>query len=158
MCIARARAPQAGDAEWLATRLRAADVAECLAAGHTDLRAELELGLARSLHAWCVEVDGEPAALFGVAPARSLLDTSGIPWLLGSDTFLRAQRAFIRHAPDYIDVMLRSFSHLLNYVHADNRASVRWLKRVGFALAPAAPYGPHGALFHRFEMHRHAAD
>lgn len=146
------RAPRAGDAEYLAPRLRRADVVECHAVGVTDLEQALRAGLERSVLAWVAEVDGEPVAALGVAPIDGLMGDRGAAWMLGTDLVTRHQWALMRLAPGYIERMLSAFSHLLNFVHADNHAAVRWLKRMGFTVHPAQPHGPHGALFHFFEM------
>ena len=90
--------------------------------------------------------------MFGVTPLDSLLGERGAPWALGTDLVTQHQRAFIRHAPQYIEKMLAAFSHLLNFVHAENDAAVRWLRRTGFELHPAKEHGPHGEMFHLFEM------
>jgi hypothetical protein len=48
--------------------------------------------------------------------------------------------------------MLQVFPHLINFVHAENRTSVRWLRRLGFTVHPVMPYGRLGEPFHPFEM------
>jgi hypothetical protein len=48
--------------------------------------------------------------------------------------------------------MLKAFPHLVNFVHAKNTTSVRWLRRLGFTLHEAVPYGALGEPFHPFEL------
>lgn len=146
------RAPRAGDAEFLAAHLREADLIEIAAAGEADPLVAILDGIRRS--DWCLvaTADGVPALIVGVAPLGSMLSDTGVPWMLGTDLVTRHQRAFIRLAPAYIVRMQSAFSHLLNFVHAENTSAVRWLKRVGFHLEPVAPYGPHGAPFHKFTL------
>lgn len=135
--------------------MRAADKAEVHAAGHSDLQAVVALGVRRSVLCWAVTVDGALACIVGVAPlGRTLLADTGVPWLLGTDVLAKNKRPLMRLAPPYIDQMLRAYPRLVNFVHADNVSAVSWLGRLKFEVAPAAPYGPHGALFHRFEMRR----
>lgn len=131
--------------------MRQADLAEVFATGTDPVRA-LHEGIRRSVHCWVATVDGRPACVFGVAPIGSLLSDTGAPWMLGTDLITQHQRAFMRRSPRYIAHMLDAFSHLLNFVHAENEPSVRWLKRMGFTLHEPAPHGPNGALFHRFEL------
>ena len=83
-------------------------------------------------------------------PTASLF--AGSPWLLGSVAMMQHIRNLVPLAAPYIAEMRRLYPVLENHVHADNRVAVRWLRAVGFVLEPAAPYGLHGALFHRFTM------
>lgn len=147
------RNPTLEDILHVATHMRAADIAECMALGERDLVDVLTDGVRRSVWSRTVLIDGEPACILGVAPHGSMLTaTSGVPWMLGTDLVTQHRRAFIRTAPAYIEKMLGTFSHLLNYVHADNVQAVRWLRRAGFTVHPAVEAGQYGAMFHFFEM------
>lgn len=147
------RNPTLDDVLHVATHMRAADIAECNAMGERDLVDVLRTGVRSSVWSHTVLIDDVPACILGVAPHGSLLTaTSGVPWMLGTDLVTRHRRAFIRTAPAYIEKMLGTFSHLLNYVHAENVQAVRWLRRAGFTLHPAVQAGPYGAMFHLFEM------
>jgi hypothetical protein len=145
------RPSEPGDAVQLHANLRPADRAECDAYGHDDLAASLESNIRRSVLCWTGLVDGELAAVIGVTPIN-LLAGVGSPWMLGTPVLDRHQRVLIRRTPDYIASMLQVFPHLVNFVHARNLTSVRWLARLGFAVYPPVPYGPRGELFHPFEM------
>ena len=72
--------------------------------------------------------------------------------MLGTPLLDQHARVLVRLTPVYIGRMLGAFPHLLNYVHAGNTTSVRWLRRLGFTLAEPQPYGARGELFHQFEM------
>lgn len=146
------RDPKPGDIEHIVKHLRPADRAECAALGEYDVAGAIQRGLDSSVHSWVATANGEPALVMGVTPLGSLLADTGSPWMLGTHLVTKYGHALIRQSPAYIDQMLRAFPHLLNFVHAENTRAVRWLKRTGFVLSPAAPYGPHGALFHRFDM------
>jgi len=143
--------PTEHDIQHVAAHMRAADVAECQACGFTDMAAVLRDEVAISVLCWAVRIDGEPACLLGVAPLAGLLGETGVPWLLGTELVTRNRRAFIRTSRAYIGRMHTAFEHLLNFVHAENTQAVRWLKHAGFAVHPAVPFGPKGALFHPFE-------
>jgi hypothetical protein len=43
-------------------------------------------------------------------------------------------REFIRQCPAYVDRMQARFPRLENFVHAENRLSIRWLKWCGFII------------------------
>lgn len=155
MAEIRFRTPQAGDVEAIVGDIREADAAECAALGVTDVAAVLNDCLARSPVSWTGTADGVPVLVMGVTPLHSLLGETGEPWMIGTHLVRRHQWALMRRAPRYIERMLGAFPHLLNFVHAENTVAVGWLKHMGFALDEAAPHGPHGALFHRFQMRAH---
>jgi hypothetical protein len=132
--------------------MRQPDVEELKALGITDLVPAIAESVERSLVCRTATADGEVGCVFGVVPAGLTFDPWGLPWMLGTDLVTKHQRALMRRCRPYIHDMLRLYPHLFNFVHADNHAAVRWLKCVGFSLQSPAPYGPHGALFHRFDM------
>lgn len=146
------RAPHAGDAKALAADMRPADVAEVLACGETDLVRVVQDGIDDSALCWTIEVDGQVAGVVGVVPLGGLLSEVGVPWMLGTPLVQKHRRMLVRISHAYIRRMLGAYPHLLNFVHTDNAVAVRWLKRTGFELQPAVPYGPLGALFHRFDL------
>ena len=96
-------------------------------------------------------MDGELAAIFGVAPV-DLLAGIGSPWMLGTPVLDRHSRVLVKATPDYISRMLDAFPHLINCVHTKNHTGVRWLRRLGFTLHEAIPYGASGEMFYPFEM------
>ena len=145
------RPPQLGDVALLHANLRPADFAECLAYGHADLGASLESCVRRSMLCWTGLIDGELAAILGVAPINTLTGI-GSPWMLGTPVLERHQRVLVRRTPEYIAKMLKAFPHLVNFVHAKNTTSMRWLRRLGFTLHEAVPYGALGEPFHPFEL------
>ena len=140
-----------GDAALLIANLRAADQAECQAYGRPDIAAGIEVSVRRSVLCWSGWVDGELAAILGVAPVN-VLTGIGSPWMLGTPVLDRHSRVLVRSTPEYIARMLKAFPHLVNFVHAKNTTSVRWLRRLGFTLHEAVPYGALGEPFHPFEM------
>lgn len=151
------RKPHHRDIAELGTRMRPADVAELAACDHFDPLKVVERSVNASPICYAALCDGEVLCIFGVAPLRPylLLEDRGAPWLLATPAFERHSRSLIALTPAYIQQMLGAYPKLENFVHAENLRAVRWLRRLGFTLAPAAPYGPNGAPFHRFEMTRH---
>lgn len=147
-------APTPADVDELVANLRDQDVAELDAAGLADHREVIADGIRRSAFCFACRIDGRMAAIFGVAPFGGLMSPTGVPWLLGTPEVPRHRRILARQARPYILRMLALYPHLINAVHAENTVAVHWLKRMGFTLLPAAPYGPRGAPFHYFEMRR----
>lgn len=143
---------ESGDIGHVAAHLRQADRQE-LAAIHGDepVQSVLASSVLCSSIAWTWVINGQPAAIFGVAPT-SLLEGQGAPWMLATDAVFQCPGTLVREGRRYVRRMLELFPHLVNYVDARNERSVRWLARVGFTISPAARMGRNGELFHRFEM------
>lgn len=97
-------------------------------------------------------VNGELACVIGLAPLDGLLGTRAAPWMMGTDVVDRHPGALMKTCPRYIAGMLSSYPHLLNFVDARNTRSIRWLKRLGFTIRHAVPYGKAQLPFHLFEM------
>lgn len=114
----------------LAKRLRAIDIAECAAVGHTPKQA-LVTGLKGSTFALTVTRAGKPVAMLGVAPG-SVMDGVGVPWLLGSDDLMKAGRLFLTWGPKIVAAMLGEWPSLQNYVGAENHRAIRVLKALRF--------------------------
>lgn len=140
-----------GDAAALAANLRPSDLAECQAYGRGDIAAGVISSANRSMLCWTAFIDGELAAILGCAPI-SVVSGIGSPWMLGTPVLDRHSRVLVRETPEYIGKMLNAFPHLVNFVHAKNTTSMRWLRRLGFTLHAAQPYGALGEPFHPFEM------
>lgn len=143
------REVQHGDAEQLVAKMRQADINELNALAIPDFVEAVQLSVDLSTLCRTVRIDGEIVCIFGVTQYD---EVSGAPWMLGTDLVTKNQRVLMRLCRPYIHAMLRKYPHLTNHVHAENHAAKRWLKRVGFTLQPAAPYGALGAAFHRFDM------
>lgn len=139
------------DAVELEENLRAIDRIECEAHGPDVLDGIVD-SIARSTHCWVARDGAEMLAVFGAAPL-SLLGGVASPWLLGTPALDRRPKVLQRVTPVYMQKILDNYRYLVNWVHAENRTSVRWLRRLGFTVHPATPYGRAGQLFHKFEMH-----
>ncbi len=137
-----------GDVAQLAAEIRPSDAAEILATGCTDVHATLADAVTRSVMCWSWFVDDKLACILGVAACEDV----GAPWMIGTPVCEKHARILIKRPPEYIAKMLKAFPHLVNYVHAKNTTSVGWLKRLGFTIHEAAPYGPMGEAFHKFEL------
>lgn len=138
------------DAVLLGENMRTSDVHEVRACGHEPMHAAVR-SVAQSLLCWSAFADGELGCIIGVSPV-SLVSGIGSPWMLGTPVLDAHSRVLVRMTPEYIAKMLKAFPHLVNFVHADNKTSLRWLKRLGFKFHEAQPFGVLGESFHRFEM------
>ncbi|WP_019646200.1 hypothetical protein [Novispirillum itersonii] len=148
-------APTEADIAAVAATMRAADVAEVWASHRVTPEQALRISLCQSMEAWTVSHAGRPLCLCGVGRLTDGTLLGGpvsVPWLLGSDALSDHRRALLRISGRMVPLWRRRHGLLVNWVDARNRASLRWLRWLGFEIAPAAPFGPDGLPFHRFMM------
>ena len=139
--------------ELIAADMRQADADEVWSSNHYTPRQALFEGVKLSDFSVVVTVNDEPCVMLGLV-IHDILTGSGIPWLLGTNNALKYKRHFITQVPDVIDEMLSICPRLFNYVHVDNKVSIRWLKRIGFTFNDPSPYGRNNELFHKFYLER----
>lgn len=113
----------------IANRMRAADVLECTAMGHSPKQA-LRSGLRTASEAWTVKHDGKPIAMFGLR-VTSALGGTGVPWMLGTEEVYRHPREMIRWGEQVLGRWLDSTPTLWNYVSTGNSPAIRMLRRWG---------------------------
>jgi len=118
----------------IATKMRAADVKECLFSQLTP-KGALRLGLQVSETCWTTLVDKVPVAMFGVVPT-SVMEGRGRVWMLMTNDAMTHRRAIVRLGRLYTEALQRHYRILDNYVHAENDAAIRWLARLGFVVGP----------------------
>lgn len=124
------------DVEFLAPRLRAADVAELKASGAGCAAFALKQGLKISevCYTGLDPETGEPAVMFGVVRtiARKGYNTL---WLLGTDAVERHGRLFARRSKRLLPLILGRYHRVGNYVDTRNTFSLNWLLWLGFRVA-----------------------
>ena len=140
--------------EPISANMREADTLEVWLSSHKTPHQAMSEGFQRSVKAWTIMHDDVPIGMFGVS-CLTLLGHVGVPWLLGTNEMLKIKRQFVRESNRYIDEMLSMYPNLINYVHTENRASIRWLKWLGFSFEGPVAAGPEGAPFYRFERKAH---
>lgn len=140
-----------GDAVSLAERMRRSDIDEIWASHH---HTPMDALLACRESAICLTVsNGKPLAMFGITPDNFLGD-SAVIWMLGSEDIERIQTRFLRHSRSFVEMFLRFYPRLYNYVDARNEVSILWLKWIGAEVYPAMPYGAEQLPFRYFEFKR----
>jgi hypothetical protein len=149
----RVREALLSDAIDLSFRLRRIDLFEIRACGHPTPLEALQFAYRRSDLHWTVCQENGPIAMFGVVPA-GLMSTVGHPWFLGSDEVTKELRAWVELSKPYLAKMLHRYELLNNYVSEDNLASKLWLKKLGFKIEDAVPYGMYSQPFNKFEIRR----
>lgn len=134
----------------IAENMRDADKLEIWLSSHLKPYEALRRSLEVSDKTFTIVHDQAPIAMFGVR-CQSLLGRTGVPWLLGTDRITEVRQQFIKEGSRWIEILQDGYTVLTNYVHEDNRVSIKWLKRLGFTIMPAVQAGPEMAWFHKFE-------
>lgn len=159
MAIITRRPPRPEDVPELAANMRPADRAEVTAL-HPGEDLETVLRAALAVKGWrlAVDIDGRLALLGGIAEVPGQGGRVGCCWMLGTRHAERFPGVVTRIGMQYRDLALEMYPAFVNFVHADNTVSIRWLRRLGFTVDPEpVVLGPAGALFHRFTLTRACA-
>lgn len=93
---------------------------------------------------------GTPLGLFGV----SLAEEHPKIWLLATDGLFATEpnrRQFIRGGKPWVDLCVRRYGSVSNWVFSANVGSIRWLKKLGFTVHEPQPVGAGLQLFSYFE-------
>lgn len=137
----------------IADNMRDADVNEVRSShNHSPLEA-INNGLGHSDFAVIAMNDDEPLMIVGMMRV-DLITGTGVPWLLSSKNVLKFRKEILKYSIIILDEMLMKCPKLVNYVHADNKVSIRWLKWLGFIIEKPSQYGFKNEMFHRFHLTR----
>lgn len=91
----------------------------------------LRFSLERAVEAHSIINDeGKVIGMFGVGEYSPKI---GIPWLLASDELPRIAKEFIPQSRQWIERIHEDYDLLFNFVYAENKTSIRWLKWLGFS-------------------------
>jgi len=135
------------DCELLAPFLREQDKHEIAASHGLEPLAALQLSFMVCEECNSIIHDDSVIGMFGVSDGGEY----GVPWLLGSDRLLEIKKEFIPQADAWVKEVNQRYPLLLNYVHAGNTVSKRWLKSLGFVfLKRIEEYGVGKEPFYEF--------
>lgn len=91
--------------------------------------------------------DGSLLGMFGYATN----DFFTIPWMLAGPRLHEIRRVFVPQAKDWVNTVSDKHPLLLNFVHAENKPAIGWLKSLGFSMIKLVPeYGTGKAPFYQF--------
>ena len=152
MSVVRLIKPTETAMKFIAANMRDEDLAEVIAAGEEPLEALMNGLNNSSSSVLVVDDDDTPLTVLGVVPV-CVLTGSGVPWLLSSKYALQHRKEFLILSPNIVQEMLDMYPRLFNYVHTENKVSIRWLKWMGFKIDSPVTL-PNGEQFHRFMMER----
>ena len=132
----------------IAKNMREADRREVWASSRHTPHEALATSLERAVFAWTCFIDDEPSIMFGVS-RKTLISYVGVPWLLGTDDIHKVRVDFVKQSHRYVDRMQEAFPVMENFIHGENKLSIRWLKWCGFSIEDN-PVLIGGANFYRF--------
>lgn len=138
-------------AKAVAARLRYADWHEAHAATGISPEAAIVRSVRLASDAFYFTIHGQPACIVGVSPI-SFVEGRGCIWMVGTDMLDGRKRLFMEYSRLVLNHFKKQYRILENHVDARYGAAIRWLKWLGFEMEDAAPFGPFGVPFHRFEM------
>lgn len=119
------------DIEYLSSRLRKADIAECYAASGADPKVALCIGLEfGDITKTMIAPDGEPLGMFGVG--QSHIPEAGVIWMVATDKLAQYQIKFLRLNKPVIETLQQQYLALFNFVDARNELHIKWLRWMGF--------------------------
>lgn len=150
----RVRRSNMSDVEYMKTRLRKDDVKEIWASHHSTPEDALKRCITDSILSFTVQ-NGKPIAIFGIC-AEQVLGRRATIFMLATDDLNKITITFLRRNRKFILYLLSFYDVLENFVHADNKKSILWLKYLGATIEEAKPYGAEGELFHYFYFKRGA--
>ena len=125
-------------------QLRREDSLECRATGARDDTEALRESLLSSAVAVTWAVNGRPAAFAGIVDDGP--PGEGLVWLLTTPEARLRPVTMHRLAMRFLSAT-RSWRVLRNHVDASYSSALEWLARLGFEVAPPAPWGPFGHPF-----------
>lgn len=137
------------DAVALFPRLRVDDLREVTLSSGNNVEASLVKAVEVSEVCLCAEDEEGIICLWGIARHDS---SRGSIWMLAADSVYKYTKELIGIKP-WVHSMLPHYGTLYNYVHADNKRSIRWLKMLGFKFGELIPdYGVGKAPFYPFYL------
>lgn len=137
------------DAISLSGRLREADQRELELVTSMSFQEALVVSVEAAEVCQCAVENGLVIAVWGVT--RS--DHGGLVWMLGSNEMLKYQRLLLKDTRPWVNEMVKQYGFLYNYVHKDNKKSIKWLVALGFNVElKELEYGVAKAPFYFFNM------
>jgi hypothetical protein len=117
------------DCRELAPSMREQDAKEVMASnGARPLQALQSSFNASSECFSIIHEDGDIVGMFGVSDGGVFAS----PWLLGSSKLPETKKVMLPVSAKWVEEKNDQYPLLLNYVHAENTVSMRWLKSLGF--------------------------
>ncbi|ENC6709933.1 hypothetical protein ABKY54_004543 [Vibrio harveyi] len=139
------------DIKRLCADARPEDVAEVAASTIKDFESAVRQSVADSEWSLCAFCGDDLLCVFGIGNIN-ILSGTGAPWLLGTNKIKAHKKAFWKGSVEVVEWMKERIDTLENHVHARNKPSIAWLKRLGFTVESSAIDGLNGEKFLRFYL------
>lgn len=141
------------DIGYLAMNLRQGDIDEIWASHH--LRPMEAVSLCYKCSMTCLTgcINEVPFTIFGCTPIDEKNEEAMI-WMLATEKIADTRMEFLRYSRYFVDILLKHYPLLFNYVDARNVRSIVWLKKIGAEVKEAKPYGVDQLPFHYFSFTR----
>lgn len=144
----------ATDEHWaeLVENIREEVVAEVWESHHI-LPADMQARASSSYDVTALVYDGELLGITGITP-ETLWSDIGCPWFLTTPAAEKHPLAVCRVTKAFINLWLKDYSVLRNWIDARFEKAVSWAKWAGFTVGEAEIINDAGASFHRIEIRR----
>ena len=134
-------------------RMRKSDIHEIWASHHATPKDALKRGFKNSFLCLSILINNKVIAMFGIS-TEYLMGERATIWLLAAPELEQIKLRFLKHSRKFVDMFLEYYPILENYVHANNRASIKWLKFLRAEIDDPKHYGVENELFHYFKLKR----
>lgn len=151
MTVYRIVPAEIGHVREILPNLRKADIVEGEIATGLSAEEALTDSVMLSYEAIAAYADDCLVMLAGVAPV-SLTSSVARPWMVGTDELSKHAFRLCKENRCYVKKWLAWFSYLENWVDAENKPALKWLKWLGFELEDPIPWGNSGHFFIRFHQ------
>ena len=125
----RTRKAVEADAEYIGKHATKEAVREAKKLGETDMVKAVKQSFTWSDVCLTILVDGVPAIIYGVQ--GSMLGTAKV-WAIGTKLCRKIKMFMVHEGRETVDRWTQRYGQLENWCDADYKASIRWLKMIGF--------------------------
>lgn len=134
----------------IAENMRRIDAFELNAIGCADIEDGIRQSIAASVVTMFMTAEDKPICIFGIS--KEVYEQGRVIWCLGTDDVDKHKKSFVRHSAEILKWWGSQYGRMFNYVSADNKKSIAWLKRMGAKLYYPIPINDNGDLFHLFTI------
>jgi len=135
------------DINYLSENIREDDNNEILATGWKDAKEAFQKAFNNSLaDNFTAEVDGTPAAMFGLHKDTILSDIATV-WFLGTCDVGKYPIEMVKVSKQIVSAFLLENKVIMNYVDSRYKKTFRWLKALGFEFSSRKYVGKGGIEF-----------
>tara|TARA_R100000231_G_scaffold34466_1_gene30472 strand:- start:832 stop:1284 length:453 start_codon:yes stop_codon:yes gene_type:complete len=136
------------DLQYVANNLREVDKLEAFyQTGQEPLQALQFTYLCSKVNMAIADDNDAPIGLCGVV-------NGGVIWMVSTDALFNNRKykiQLIRKGREWVDNLLKSYKVLYNFVYAENKSAIKWLKSLGFTFIKYhEEYGMQGKPFYEF--------